>query len=123
MIEGGELPCDVDGFVEGRIDGAGQAEVGGDRRQRGQHGEGVRSTDHVEVVDQPVLLAEPQSFGEEEEVELPALGGLREVDERVELDLAARRRVAPHRGVVDPGEVGGEMDLFGHATPAFPVAK
>ena len=50
----------------------------GHRRQRGQHGEGVGPADHVEVVDLAALLAQPQTLGEEEEVELAALGGLRE---------------------------------------------
>ena len=87
----------------------------GDRGQRGQHGEGVRPADDVEVVDLAVLLAQPQTLGEEEEVELAALGDLREVDERVELDVAARPRVAPHRGVVHAREVGGEVDLLAWA--------
>ena len=66
--------------------------------------------DHVEVVDAAAVLAQPQPFGEEEEVEQPALGGAGEVHERVELDLAARRGIGPHRGVVDPGKVGGQMN-------------
>ena len=60
------------------------------------------------------MFTQPQTFGEEEEVEQATFGGLREMDERIELDVAARRRVAPHRGVVDAGEVRGEVDLFGH---------
>ena len=72
----------------------------------------VGSADGVEVVDLAALLAQPQPLGEEEEVELAALGGLREVDERVELDLALRPRVAPHGGVVHAGEVRGEDDLL-----------
>src|SRR3712207_7434076 len=47
-------------------------------------------------------------------VELPALGALREPAERVELDVAAGRRVPPDGGVVDAGEVRGEMHLLGH---------
>ena len=43
---------------------------------------------------------------------LPSLGRAGQVDEGGEVDLAARRRVAPHRGVVHPGEVGGEDDLL-----------
>ena len=72
----------------------------------------VGSADGVEVVDLAALLAQPQALGEEEEVELAALGRLREVDERVELDLAARPRVVPHGGVVHAGEVRGEDDLL-----------
>ena len=59
---------------------------GGEDRQR------VGPPDDVEVVDPPALLAQPQALGEEEEVELAPLGGLGEVDERVELDLAAGGR-------------------------------
>ena len=40
------------------------------------------------------------------------LGGAGEVHERGEVGLAARRRVAPHRGVVDAREVRGEVDLL-----------
>ena len=36
------------------------------------------------------MLPQPEALGEEEEVEHPALSGPREVDEGVELDLAAR---------------------------------
>jgi hypothetical protein len=65
-------------------------------------------------VDPAALLAEAEALGQEEEVELRALGGLREVDERVELDVAAGAGVAPDRRVVDPGEVGRQMDLLAH---------
>ena len=68
----------------------------------------VRPADHVQVVDLAALLAQPQPLGEEEEVELAALGGLREVHERVELDVAAGGGVAPHGGVVHAGEVRGQ---------------
>jgi hypothetical protein len=86
----------------------------GHRGQGGQDREGVRPADHVEVVDQPVLLAQPQSFGEEQEVELASLGGLRELAERVELDMAAGGRVAPHGRVVHAGKVRGQVNLLGH---------
>ena len=90
-----------------------EAEAVGDGGERGEHGEGVGAADDVEVVDLAALLAQPQPLGEEEEVELGPLGGLREVDERAELDVAAGRRVAPDGGVVDAGEVRGEVDLLG----------
>ena len=80
------------------------------RGQRGQHGEGVGPADHVEVVDAAAVLAQPQALGEEEEVEQSTLGGAGQVHERVELDLAARLRIGPHRGVVDPGKVRGQVN-------------
>ena len=83
-----------------------------DRGQRGQHGERVGPADHVQVVDLTPLFAQSQSFGEEQEVEPGSLGDLREADEGIEFDMAARTRVAPHRGVVDAGEVGGQVDLL-----------
>ena len=61
------------------------AASGGQDRQR------VGAADDVEVVDLAALLAQAQALGEEEEVELAPLGGLGEVDERVELDLALGR--------------------------------
>ncbi len=57
MVEAGELPRHLVGLVERGVDRAGQAEPVGDRGERGQHREGVRPAHHVEVVDQPVLLA------------------------------------------------------------------
>src|SRR6201999_2426681 len=72
--------------------------------------EGVGPADDVEVVNAAAMLPQPQPLGEEEEVEQPALGGLRQVHERVELDLAARLRVAPHRGVVDARKMRGQMN-------------
>ena len=78
--------------------------------ERGKDGEGVGAADDVEVVDAAAVLPQPQALGEEEEVEQAALGGLRQVDERVELDLAARLRIGPHRGVVDAGEMRGQVD-------------
>jgi hypothetical protein len=86
--------------------------VAGHRGQRGQHGEGVRPADHVQVVDQAVLLAQPQPLGQEQEVHPGPLGRLGQVRERAELDVAARPRVAPHGGVVDAGEVRGEVHLL-----------
>jgi hypothetical protein len=87
--------------------------MGGDAGQRRQHGERVGAADGVEVVNLAPLLAEAQALGEEEEVELAALGRLCQVDERLELDLALRLRITPHRGVVHAGEVGGEDHLLG----------
>ena len=86
--------------------GTGHGEVAGDVE--------VRIT---VVVDEPVLLAQPQPLDEEQEVEPGPFGRLCEVDERVELDVAARPRVAPHRRVVDAREVRREVDLLGHGQP------
>ena len=82
MVEGGELPCHFEGFVERGVDGARQAEAVGDGGQRGQHGERVGSADDVEVVDAAAVLPQSQALGEEEEVEQAALGGLRQVRRR-----------------------------------------
>ena len=108
----GELAGHLVGLVEGGVDGAGQAEVVGDGGERGEDGEGVGPADDVQVVDLAALFAQPQPLGEEQEVELGALGGPREVGEGAEVDVAAGRRVAPHGGVVDAGEVRGEVDLL-----------
>ena len=112
VVEGGELPGHVIRLVERRVDRSGQSDPAGDRGQRGEDAEGVRAADHVEVVDLTVLLAQSQTLGQEQEVELGPLGDLRETAERLEFDVAARARVAPHGGVVDAGEVGREMDLL-----------
>ena len=112
VVEAGELPGHLVRLVEGGVDRARQPQPVGDGGERGEDGEGVRTADDVEVVDLAVLLAEPEPFGEEEEVELGALGGLGQSHERAELDVAAGGRVAPDGGVVDAREVGGEVDLL-----------
>ena len=66
----GELAGHLVGLVEGRVDRAREAEVVGDGGECGEDREGVGAADDVQVVDQPVLLAQPQPFGEEQEVEL-----------------------------------------------------
>ena len=112
MVQRGELAGQLVGLVEGGVDRPGQPEPVGDGGERREDGERVGPADDVEVVDQAVLLAQPQALGEEQEVELRPLRGLREVPERREVDVAPGRRVAPHRGVVHPGEVRGEVDLL-----------
>jgi len=89
LIKARELPCHFVWFVERRVDRAGKAEAVGDRRKRGQHGERVGAPHDVEVVDPAPVLPQPQALGEEKEVEQPPLGGPRQMDERLELDLAA----------------------------------
>ncbi len=129
VVERRELAGHLVGLVEGRVDRPGQPEVLGHRRQGGEDGERVRAADHVQVVDLAVLLPQPQPLGQEHEVELAPLSGLGEVAERLEFDVAAPGRVAPHGGVVDAGEMRGKMDLLErlahglsflgiHATPA-----
>ena len=81
MVERGELPCHLEWFVERGVDGACQAEIVGDRGERRQHGEGVGPADDVEVVDAAAVLTQPQTFGEEEEVEQATLCGARHVHE------------------------------------------
>src|SRR5690606_23449476 len=115
VVEGRELLGQFVRLVEGRVDGAGQAEVGGGTGEGLEHGEGVGASYDVEVVDAAAVLTQPASFGEEEEVEFAAFGGAGEVQERREVDLALRLGVGPHRGVVDTGEVRGEMNLLANS--------
>jgi hypothetical protein len=86
--------------------------VFGDGGERGEDGEGVGAADDVQVIDFPALFAQPQPFRQEQEVEPGALGRAGEVREGAELDVAAGLGVAPHGGVVDAGEVGGQVDLL-----------
>ena len=127
VVERGQLAGQLVGLVVRGVERAGQPEVGRHPGQRGEDRQRVGPADDVEVVDLAPLLAQPQPLGEEEEVELAPLGGLGEVDERVELDLALGRRVAPHARVVHAGEVGAEDDLLArrrcvHASRAPGVA-
>src|SRR5580692_10304035 len=78
VVEAGELAGYLVRLVERGVDRAGQPDVLGHRGQGGQDREGVRPAYYVEVVDLPVLLAQPQPFGQEQEVELPPLGDLGE---------------------------------------------
>ena len=118
MVKRRELPCHLEWLVEGGVDGSRQPDPVGDAGQRGQHGERVRTTHHVEVVDVPAALPQPKPLGEKEEVEQSAFRGAGEVHERVEIDLAARARVRPHRGVIDTREMGCQVNQL--AVLAFP---
>ena len=112
MIQTGELARDLVRLVERGIDGAGQTDPVGDGRESTQHGERIGPADHIEVVDLPALLAQAQSLCEKQEVEFCPLGGLREMHERAEFDVAAGLRITPHRGVVDTRKVRGQVDLL-----------
>jgi len=59
-----------------------------------------------------VLFAKPQPFGEEQKVELATLRRLSELRKRTEVDVAAARRIAPHRGVVDAGKMRRQVNLL-----------
>lgn len=106
------MSCYLIRFVEGRVDGAREAEPVGYRGKRSQHGEGIGASHHVEVVDLAALFTQPEPFGQEHEVELAAFGGPREPNERVELDVAAGFGITPDRGVVDPWKMRGQMNLL-----------
>ena len=122
VVEGGEPAGQFVRLVEGRVDGGGEAEPVGDGGQSAQHREGLGSADHVQIVDAPLVLAQPQPLREEEEVEPAALRRAGEVLEGGEVDLALRAGVGPDGGVVHAGEVGGEVHLLprrcGHDRPS-----
>jgi hypothetical protein len=125
VVEAGELPGDLVGLVEGGAVGLVEGGADGPRQSQplgyggegSQDGEGVGAAHDIEVVDEAVLFPEPEAFGEKQEVELSSFGDLSEAAERLELDVAAGVGVAPHRGVVDSREMGGEvylLDGFAH---------
>jgi hypothetical protein len=116
MVERGKLTRDLERLIEGGVDRSRQSDAVGDRRQGGKHGERVGSPHDVEVVDPAMLLAQPQALGQEEEVELCPLGCLGQFDERREFNVAPGGGVAPHRGVVDAGEVRRQVHLLGART-------
>src|ERR1700738_52816 len=109
MVERRELPCHFEWFVEGGVDGSGEPDPVSDPGQRCKHGESVRSSHHVQVVNPAAVLPQPQAFGQEEEVEQAAFGRSREMYEGVEFDLAAGAGIGPHGGVVDPRKVRRQM--------------
>ena len=84
----------------------------GDGGERGQHGERVGAADDVQVVDEPVLLPQPEPFGQEQEVELGPFGRLGQMHERAEGNVTARPRIAPHGRVVDPGKMNCQVNLL-----------
>jgi hypothetical protein len=100
MVHCGDLAGDFVRLVEGRRQRSGEAEPGGDSRQGGEDGRGVRPADDVTVQDQPRMFPKPEPLGEEDEVEFATLRRVCHVLERSELDLAARTWIAPHRQVV-----------------------
>ena len=112
MVERGELTGQLVRLVERRVQRRRQSDPVGHGGQRGEHGERVRAADDVEIEDATPVLAEAQALGEEEEVELAALGCLGQMNEGGEVGLTARGRIAPHGRVVDAWEVGGEVDLL-----------
>lgn len=112
MIQARELACQLVGLVEGRVDRARQPEMFGDRRERGQHGEGIGTADDVLFEDLAGAFAQGESLGQEEEVELTALRGARGVLETVESDLTAGLGVPPRGVVVHAAQVGAQDDLF-----------
>ncbi len=112
VVQGGEPAGEFVGLVERGVDRGGESEASGDRGQRVEHGQGLGAADHVQVVEAALVLTQPQPLGEEEEVEQTAFGGAREVLEGGEVDLRARARIGPDGGVVDAGEVRGEVHPF-----------
>lgn len=124
LVEIGEPPGHLGRLVEGRVGRPDQAEVLGHCGQAGQHGERVRSPEHVdvqveleiEVTGQGRLLGQPQPVGEQEEVEPSSLRGAGQAGERVEAGAVAGGRVAPSR-VVHAGRPDGKTDLFHALAP------
>src|SRR5699024_7639513 len=112
VVEARELAGQLVGLVEGRVDRGEQPEV---RRRPGEGGlerEDVGASGDVVLVEAALALAHAQPLGLEEEVEAPTLGGAYVVEEGVDGDLRPRARVGPDRVVVDPREVGAEVDLL-----------
>ncbi len=119
VVQRREPPGHLVRLVEGGVDRRRQPEAVGDGGEGAEHGQRLGPADHVEVVDAALVLAQPQALGEEEEVELAAFGGLREPDERVQVDLAPRAGVGPDGVVLDAGELCGEVYLLhGHGAGA-----
>ena len=118
VVERRELTGELVRLVERRRERADETDVLGDPGERREDRERVGAPEHVEVVHLPAVLAQPQTLGQEDVVEQPALGVAGEVLERGEVDLAARGRVGPHGLVVHTGEVGGEVDLALRCRPA-----
>ena len=117
VVEGAQRAGELVGLVVRRGERRHEADALGHRGERGEDRERLGAPHDVEVVHVARVLAQAQALGEEEEVELRALGGLGQVHEGREVDVAAGRRVAPHRRVVHAREVGGEVDLaLAHAT-------
>lgn len=112
VIETGEPAGELVGLVEGRVDRARQAEIFGDRGQRGQHCEGVGTADDVLIEDLARAFAERESLGEEEEIESAPLCRAGGVFETAEIDLATGIRMPPCGVVVDAAEIGAEDDLL-----------
>ncbi|NCL72685.1 hypothetical protein AIIKEEIJ_00120 [Rhodococcus sp. YH1] len=112
MVEGGELLGQFVRLVEGGVDRAREPEVGRRTGEGLENRKGVGPADDVEIVDAAAVFAQPQSLGQEEEVEQSAFCGPGQVQEGLEVDLALRFGIRPHGRVVDAREVRGQMDLL-----------
>ena len=128
VVEGGQLAGQLVGLVERRVQRSGQSDPLGHRRQGGEDHEAVGAADDVEVVDPAPLLAQPQTLGQEEEIEFGPFRGPGQMGKGREFDVAAGLGGTPHGGVVDAREVRGQMDLLqwlahvGAVLPAQAVA-
>ena len=71
----------------------------------------VRAADHIQIVNLTTLFAESKTLGKKEKVELRPLGGPSQLHKRRKLYVASRFGITPHRGVVDPWKVGGQMNV------------
>ncbi len=59
-----------------------------------------------------LLLAYPQAFGEEDEIQLAPLNGFSEMPERRKSDLTAGCWIAPDREIIDARKLRSDDDLF-----------
>ena len=100
----------VDRVVVGRVLRRDQADVARDRRECRQLSEGVGAPRHVEGVECTQVFAQPQPFAEEERREQPALGGLDEAPEALELGLRPAVGVRPHGREVDALKEDAQLD-------------
>ena len=118
MVQRSELPCHIEGFVEGGVDGAHQPKPFGDGAEGGQHCERIGPAHHVEVMDSATVLTQSQPLRQEEEVEKSTLSSAGQMHEGGKIDLTSRGGIRPHRGVVDSRKMRSQVN--GLAVLAFP---
>ena len=104
VVERGELARDVIGLVEARRGGGNEADALGRHRDRRQQRDRLEVGDelHRAALRVDVGVAHAGAVGEEDHVELGALGRLRDLDVVVEVDMSVllRARMPPGRDMV-----------------------
>jgi hypothetical protein len=112
MVDRGEFARQLVGFVVGRRDRGGEADMLGVGRQRGQQGERIGAAVHDRPEELLAMFAHHQSFAKEDEVDQAALGCLGEAHVGLEFGELGVLGIAPSDRMSDALQEDSDMELF-----------